>query len=185
VQPTVSWHRDEYEALGVPFEQRGELLDEHLAIWQLAWTESPASYAGRHYRFADVFLEPKPFRSSGPPLWFGGQHLHKRLVDRLVLYGSGFNPLGRRAPDELDRLRAAMAASGRDLSELELVGGTRGVFRSASDVADLNTALSSVPEQVAAGYGTICIKPSQFTDDARAAGSLCREIVDRVAALTG
>jgi len=32
VQPTVSWHRDEYEALGVPFHKRGELLDEHLAI---------------------------------------------------------------------------------------------------------------------------------------------------------
>ena len=36
VQPTVSWHREEYEALGVPFEQRGELLDEHLAAWSRA-----------------------------------------------------------------------------------------------------------------------------------------------------
>src|SRR5439155_4990780 len=29
VQPTVSWHRAEYEALGVPFDARGDLLDEH------------------------------------------------------------------------------------------------------------------------------------------------------------
>jgi probable F420-dependent oxidoreductase len=184
VQPTVSWHRDEYEALGVPFEQRGELLDEHLAIWRLAWAESPASYAGRHYRFADVFLEPKPFRPGGPPLWFGGQHLHDRLVERLVRYGSGFNPLGRPAPDEMERLRGALAASGRDLSELELVGGTRGSFPNASEVADLETALSSVPEQVAAGYGTICIKPSQFTDDVEAVRPLLRTIVERVAVLT-
>lgn len=28
VQPTVSWHRAEYEALGVPFHIRGELLDD-------------------------------------------------------------------------------------------------------------------------------------------------------------
>src|SRR5215210_689290 len=41
VQPTVSWHRPEYEALGVPFGRRGELLDEHLAAWQEAWTSSP------------------------------------------------------------------------------------------------------------------------------------------------
>lgn len=34
VQPTVSWHTDEYDALGVPFRQRGALLDEHLAIWR-------------------------------------------------------------------------------------------------------------------------------------------------------
>ncbi len=46
VHPTVSWHRDEYEALGVPFERRGELLDEHLAAWRAAWTQTPASFAG-------------------------------------------------------------------------------------------------------------------------------------------
>ena len=31
VQPTVSWHRAEYEAFGVEFSSRGALLDEHLA----------------------------------------------------------------------------------------------------------------------------------------------------------
>ena len=72
VQPTVSWHRDEYEALGVPYRERGERLDEHLAAWRSVWAMSPASFEGRHYRFTDVFLEPKPFRSEGPPLWFGG-----------------------------------------------------------------------------------------------------------------
>ena len=34
VQPTVSWHRAEYDALGVPFGSRGALLDEHLAAWE-------------------------------------------------------------------------------------------------------------------------------------------------------
>src|SRR5262249_60013610 len=34
VQPTVSWLEDEYAALGVPFRQRGDLLDEHLAAWR-------------------------------------------------------------------------------------------------------------------------------------------------------
>ena len=41
VQPTVSWHRDEYDALGVPFGQRGEILDEQLEIWAEAWNGSP------------------------------------------------------------------------------------------------------------------------------------------------
>jgi alkanesulfonate monooxygenase SsuD/methylene tetrahydromethanopterin reductase-like flavin-dependent oxidoreductase (luciferase family) len=68
VQPTVSWHRGEYEALGVPYGERGERLDEHLAVWRSVWAVSPASFEGRHYGFTDVFLEPKPFRSEGPPL---------------------------------------------------------------------------------------------------------------------
>src|SRR5437773_11591293 len=82
VQPTVSWHRDEYEALGVPYRERGERLDEHLAAWRVAWTRSPASFRGRHYRFSDVFLEPKPYRDGGPQLWFGGSSMHDRLLAR-------------------------------------------------------------------------------------------------------
>jgi probable F420-dependent oxidoreductase len=184
VQPTVSWHRDEYEALGVPFGDRGALLDEHLAVWRLVWAESPASFEGHHYRFEDAYVEPKPYRAEGPALWFGGTRLHERLIARLVAYGSGFNPLGRPGPDALERLQAAMSAAGRDLAELELVGGTRGTFLGPTDVADLDAAIASVPEQVAEGYGTICIKPSQFTDDPKAVAPLCRDIVERVAALT-
>ena len=58
----VGWARQEFEALGVPFERRGELLDEHLAAWRVLWRDSPASFDGRYYRFSDVWLEPKPFR---------------------------------------------------------------------------------------------------------------------------
>jgi probable F420-dependent oxidoreductase len=180
VQPTVSWLPSEYEALGVPFEQRGALLDEHLQAWRVLWGPSPASYEGRHYRFADVYLEPKPSRPEGPPLWFGGQRLHARLLRRLVEYGSGFNPLGRPSDADLERLRAAMTAAGRDPAELEMVGGTRGRFHDAASVADLDEALASIPGQVERGFSTICIKPSQFVDDPAAFGGFCREVVERV-----
>ena len=43
VLPTVSWHRDEYAALGVDFQRRGEILDEQLEVWRRVWTTSPAS----------------------------------------------------------------------------------------------------------------------------------------------
>ena len=184
VQPTVSWHRDEYEALGVPYEERGARLDEHLAAGQRAWAESPASFEGRHYRFTDVFLEPKPVQAEGPPLWFGGTRLHDRLLRRLVVYGSGFNPLGRPTSDDLLRLRTAMAEAGRSMDELEMVGGTRGAFPDALGVADLGEALEAIPPQIEAGFTSICIKPSQFTDDPSAVGALCRDIVARVSALT-
>ncbi|MGZ8612479.1 MAG: TIGR03619 family F420-dependent LLM class oxidoreductase [Actinomycetota bacterium] len=183
VQPTVSWHRPEYEALGVAFERRGDLLDEHLAAWRVLWRDTPASFEGRAYRFSDVSFEPKPSRPDGPPLWFGGRVVHDRLLRRLVEHGSGFNPLGRPSDLDLERLRAAMAEAGRDISELELVGGTRGRFPDASSTADLGEALASVPEQLACGFTTICIKPSQFVDDPAAVGPFCREVVERVSAL--
>jgi probable F420-dependent oxidoreductase len=183
VQPTVSWHRPEYEALGVPFERRGELLDEHLAAWRVLWRESPVSFEGRHYRFSEVSVEPKPFRPEGPALWFGGEAVHERLLRRLVEFGSGFNPLGRPSDEDLIRLRSAMMAAGRAPAELELVGGTRGRFAGPDDVADLGEALASIPAQLERGFTTICIKPSQFIDDPNRIGAFCREVAERVDAL--
>ena len=184
VLPTPSWHQAEYDALGVPFAQRGERLDEHLAVWHAAWGPSPASFHGRHYRFEDVYVEPKPHRPDGVVLHFGSQSMHQRLIARIVRYGSGINPLGRISTAELDALAAAMHAAGREMDELELVGGTRAVFADEHSVADLGAALASIPEQLAQGFSSFCFKPSQFTDDPNAVGPLCREVVARVAAMT-
>jgi hypothetical protein len=78
------------------------------------------------------------------------------------------------------RLAAAMRAAGRDPAGLELVGGTRAAFPGDGGVADLGQALAAIPPQVAEGFTTFCVKPSQFTDDPRDVGSLCREITRRV-----
>jgi len=177
VQPTVSWHREEYAALGVPFERRGELLDEHLAAWKVLWVPGPASFDGRHYRFSDVFLEPKPFRADGPRLWFGGMTVGPWIVRRLVGYGHGFHPFGQPSAVELQPLVDALGAAGRSFADLEVVGGIRGRFPSGGGVADLMEAAAAIPAQLEAGYTTICFKPSQYTDDPAQVGRLCRQLV--------
>jgi probable F420-dependent oxidoreductase len=183
VIPTVSWSRDEYAALGVPFGQRGSLLDEHLAAWEQVYTRSPASFEGAHYQFRDVYLEPKAYRPGGPLLWFGGQRLHPALLRRLVRYGHGFNPLGRPQAGEVQALRAAMAAAHRDPDEMEMVGGIRGRFPSRDAVADLGQAMASLPEQWEQGFTTICVKPSMFIDDPRDLPKFCREALRRAESL--
>ena len=180
VQPTVSWLEEEYAALGVPFRQRGDLLDEHLAAWRVLWRDTPASFSGKHYSFGEVYFEPKAFRPEGPQLWLGGASLHQRMLERIVAYGDGFNPLGRPAPEEMTALAAALREAGRDPAGLELVGGTRAVFPGPDSVADLGQALSTIPPQAEAGFTTFCVKPSQFTDDPADVGRLCREIIRRV-----
>ena len=116
VQPTVSWLEEEYAALGVPFRSRGDLLDEHLEAWAVLWRDTPASYSGAHYSFRDVYFEPKAFRPEGPALWLGGASLHRRMLDRIVRYGDGFNPLGRPSAGG-DAQAGRCAAGGRARSE--------------------------------------------------------------------
>lgn len=183
VLPTVSWHQDEYEALGVPFERRGDILDEQLEVLSGAWRDSPASHDGEFYRYENVWLEPKPARPGGPVLWFGGSSVHPRLLRRLVRYGQGFNPLGSPSDEELNRLAAALLDAGRSTKEIEYVGGTRGRFADERSVADLDEALASIPAQMERGFTTICVKPSQFLDDAQAMGDWCRNLVDKVRSL--
>ena len=185
VLPTVSWHEEEYTALGVPFRRRGRLLDEHLAAWEVLWRDSPATYAGEHYRFQDVWLEPKAFRPAGPSLWFGGSTVHPALLRRIARYGSGFNPLGRMSDEELGVLADELRAAGRDPLELEMIGGLRGDFPDADSVADLAQAAEAVPEQIARGFTSFCFKPNQFTDDVAQWGEVCREAVARVGEAAG
>jgi probable F420-dependent oxidoreductase len=185
VQPTVSWLQEEYDALGVPFDERGRILDEQLEAMRAAWTQAPAAFAGRYFAFHDVYVEPKPERPDGPRMWFGGQRVHPSLLRRLVRYGHGFHPFGTPTDDDLARIRAAMAEAGRDPSSLEMIGGIRGSFPDERSVADLDRAMASIPGQLERGFTAICFKPSMFTDDVEQVGEVCRRVVERLASLAG
>jgi alkanesulfonate monooxygenase SsuD/methylene tetrahydromethanopterin reductase-like flavin-dependent oxidoreductase (luciferase family) len=184
VLPTVSWSRDEYAALGVPFAERGRILDEQLEVLAQAWGPYPISHAGPRFPFTDVWLEPGAATTAGPALWFGGQGMHPPLARRLARYGRGLNPFGPLDQADLDLLAETMREHGRDLSELELVGGIRGRFQGADDVAELDEALADLPRQLSQGFRTICFKPAMFVESADQVGELCRELtvkVDRIA----
>ena len=141
------------------------------------------THRGHHYSFGEIWLEPQPARPGGPALWFGGSSLHPRLIARLVRYGSGFNPLGAPSDEGLARLSDALTAAGRSPGELEYVGGTRGVFAGPDGTADLDRALAGIPDQLARGFTTVCVKPSQFVDDTAQIGAFCRELVAKAGAL--
>jgi probable F420-dependent oxidoreductase len=184
VQPTVSWSRDEYAALGVPFGQRGRILDEQLEIMDRLWRGSPVTHHGEFFRFDEVYFEPKAYRPDGPRMWFGGQDLHDRLLNRLVRYGHGFHPLGEPARADLARLREALAAAGRAGEPLELIGGTRAVFPDERSCADLGQAMADLPAQMEKGFTTFCLKPSQFTDEPDGVAALCKDVMRRADAMS-
>jgi probable F420-dependent oxidoreductase len=183
VQPTVSWSRCEYAALGIDFARRGRILDEQLEVWRAVWGPSPVSHHGNFFDFTDVYFEPKAFRPDGPRLWFGGQTMHGALVDRLIRYGHGFHPVGAPTVDDLATLREGMAHAGRDMATLDLVGGVRATFPDDQSCADLGQAMAAIPPQMAEGYTTFCLKPSQFIDDDDEIRSFCRDVMRRAEAM--
>ena len=67
----VGWMREEFEALGAPeFDRRGAVTDEYIRIFKTFWTQSPASFSGRFYRFDALEANPRP--PAPIPIWVGG-----------------------------------------------------------------------------------------------------------------
>ena len=124
----VGWMREEFEALGTPdFDRRGAVTDEYLRIFKTLWTESPASFSGRFYRFGPLTCSPHPVQKPHPPIWVGGHS--KAALRRAARLGDGWHPVGANAavplpPAELrtllDELYRLVEAEGRDPQALTI-----------------------------------------------------------------
>ncbi|MFN8534535.1 MAG: LLM class flavin-dependent oxidoreductase [Dehalococcoidia bacterium] len=58
----------EFEAFGVPLEERTERLEEGFTILQGLLSNESFSYAGRFWQFPEIRLKPRPYTQPHPPL---------------------------------------------------------------------------------------------------------------------
>jgi len=63
----------EFEACGVPLNERGARLSESLTVMRKLWTGEPVSHAGKFFNFEGVKMQPPPRQPGGPPIWCGGR----------------------------------------------------------------------------------------------------------------
>jgi probable F420-dependent oxidoreductase len=117
----VGWWREEFAALGVPFEARGRRGDEMIQIFKELWTADEPRFDGEFYRFSDIGFAPKPVQKPHPPIWVGG---HSRsALRRAVALGDGWHASSL-SPEQmreyLERLRQAADTAGKRFEDLEL-----------------------------------------------------------------
>jgi len=116
----VGWAKQEFEALGVPFERRGAISNDYLAAIKTAWTTDPASHTGPYVSFRDVRTGPRPVRAPHPPIWVGGAS--DAAMRRAVRFGDAWHPIRVRIPWLRDRglpaLRQIADKEGRPLPAL-------------------------------------------------------------------
>src|SRR6201999_2842467 len=68
----VGWSREEFDALGVPFERRAARTAEYVAAMRTLWRDDVASFDGEFVRFDSVRVNPKPVRDRRIPIMLGG-----------------------------------------------------------------------------------------------------------------
>jgi len=69
----IGWCKEEFEALGVPFEKRASLSNEYLRILKEIWTNDDPQFQGKYFRFSNIKLLPRPVQKPYPPFWIGGK----------------------------------------------------------------------------------------------------------------
>lgn len=119
----VGWLKEELEACGADFENRGRRADEQLAVLRALWADQPhgACHHGEFFDFDDVMCYPKPVAGPGLPIHIGGHSAAAaRRAGRL---GDGFQPLGvtgTALASLLALMRDEAASAGRDPATLEV-----------------------------------------------------------------
>lgn len=148
----VGWQREEYDAAGLDFAQRGRLLDHSLEVCQTLWRNQRAAYDAPELRFDGIHQMPKPRQSGGVPIWVSGT-VHERVARRIARFGSGWIPWGPAAADPaagIREMRALLDGIGHDWRDLQVVGNLRTV-KSDDGGVDLARTMDAVPALVEAG----------------------------------
>ena len=178
----TGWQREEYDAEGIDFSRRGQLLSDTLAACKVLWRDTPAAVDTPTVKFHDIYCEPKPLQPGGVPLWIGGS-LRPNL-ERLVKWGDAWIPIMgatlEAIADGAQQIKHAWSEAGRDPEALQVRAPLR-IERGSDDRPDLARSIAAVPDLVAAGATDVHVTLRAFNRDPADAPAVFGEIVRRFA----
>ncbi|MCU1357098.1 MAG: hypothetical protein JWM89_2516 [Acidimicrobiales bacterium] len=115
----IGWLREEFDALDMPFERRGQRADDHLAVMKSLWTHETSEYHGELYDLPACRMYPKPVQTPHPPIHVGGES--DAALRRVARLGQGWISFNR-APEDmaepLARLDGILADHGRSRDDV-------------------------------------------------------------------
>ena len=163
----IGWNKIEYDALGVPFAERGDILEEQVGVLRALWTERSVTFDGRFHHIRASGLAPRPVQRP-IPIWLGAYA--PAALRRVGRIADGWFPMvrpGGGLDKALECIREGAGEVGRDVSNLEFEGRLEYSVRDHTKIAEharrwqeagaaylsLNTmhaGLSSVDDHIAA-----------------------------------
>ncbi len=116
----VGWLREEFDAVGVPWEQRGRRTDEYLSVLRTLWTDETSAFDGELFELPPCEMYPKPVQRP-PPVHVGGET--RAALRRAARLGQGWHTFNR-SPAELAaglaELDVELEAAGRARADLRI-----------------------------------------------------------------
>ena len=113
----VGWLKEEFDAIGAPFERRGPRTDEYVAAMRELWANDCATFEGEFVQFVDTYCLPRPVAGSVPIIVGGDTDFAARRAGRL---GDGYFPARDTPQERIDLARKTAEECGRDPDALEI-----------------------------------------------------------------
>lgn len=117
----IGWNWVEYEALGMPFKERGAREEEQIELLRALWSKPLVTFEGRFHKVIDAGINPLPGRRI--PIWLGG--MAEAVLKRAAVVADGWYPMSTSmGPDGLGemvgRLHGYARGAGRDPSSISV-----------------------------------------------------------------
>lgn len=143
----LGWSREEFAAVGVPYDRRGARMEEYLRCMRTIWTEDVVAFDGEFYSVPPSRVRPLPVQKPHPPVLLGGTAAPSlrragRLADGWI--SSSRHDLTRIGTD-IATVRDAAEGAGRDPAALRFV--VRGLV-DINDGARSRSPLRGTAEQI-------------------------------------
>ena len=147
----------EFEACGVPVNERGARLSESIDVVRKLWRGEPVSHHGRFLQFEDVQMQPAAFRPDGPPIWCGGRSpAALRRIGRKTDGWISYVVTPEQYADGMKNIAAAMEEAGRTVTEF---GTAHLLFTRIDD--SYETALDTAAALLSERYAMDFRKPAE------------------------
>jgi len=117
----IGWLREEFDAMGVPFERRGARFDDYIVAMKKVWSGEVVEHQSEYINWSGFKSYPVPRGESGIPIIMGGTR--GRIYERVAQHGDGwFLPVdtAEALAEKLKPLGAACEAVGRDPASVEI-----------------------------------------------------------------
>jgi probable F420-dependent oxidoreductase len=84
----VGYVEGEFDALGIPFAERGARTSEHIEVIRTLWTQDKPAFDGEFTSFSGIQCRPLPIQKPHPPIHVGG--MSPPALRRAVAQGDGW-----------------------------------------------------------------------------------------------
>jgi probable F420-dependent oxidoreductase len=120
----IGWSKDEYDAAGIPFKQKGARADEYLQVLKRIWTDDVVEFKGQFYNIPASKIGPKPVQKPHPPILLGAYT--PKTFPRIVNYADGWMPIAGFVPlkqqdQAINTLRETARKANKDPSDIRIV----------------------------------------------------------------